>query len=416
MDDEATSLDCSKLQLHFQYSYSYISVPNTWTTCHGHSQQAKSTPLNQLEPHLLAAFHQLLFLFWAVLRSIPCWRSKPVHCHRFPPQNRTSTKTGGVNCTLNLVFPSRLDATLPSSRTNGVAFLGPKWWALEKVTNSLQNWQFLVSMLDFWGVTSWNFDASHKYLFFLFLRYPHKTNKSSLKMAILKMIFLFQRWNVLGIISLKCYLFCFVKIHGSGLQCIDVSNCGGYAPYAPPKSGWRRDLQHAQPTWKHITSHMNMIFPGFQFPLSSSHHLFGKSCAKSDKTVLFPGDVSLQQISARHNWARSDPYNFCRQARLLINNSHGPSTCGWCYIFNENPPKTLPNLQRDHLDHLTVSASWWLLSSAPQHLKPYQKLSVSNYHRRARKNKPRLMVDQWQKVLDPIISKPPQTNSEFRLT
>ena len=58
MDDKQTSLDCSKLQLHFQYSYSHISVSNTRTTCHGHSQEAKSIPFNQLHPHLLAAFHQ----------------------------------------------------------------------------------------------------------------------------------------------------------------------------------------------------------------------------------------------------------------------------------------------------------------------------------------------------------------------
>lgn len=110
MEDKQTSLGCSKLQLHFQYSYSYVSASNTRTTCHGHSQQVKSTPFNQLHPHLLAAFHQLLFLFWAVLRSIPCWQ-KPFPVTVLHSQIGTGTKTGGVNCTLNLGLPSRVDAT-----------------------------------------------------------------------------------------------------------------------------------------------------------------------------------------------------------------------------------------------------------------------------------------------------------------
>ena len=49
--------------------------------------------------------------------------------------------------------PSGIEVWFRSPKTNG--WRAPKWWALEKVTKRLQIWRFLVSMLDFWGVSQY---------------------------------------------------------------------------------------------------------------------------------------------------------------------------------------------------------------------------------------------------------------------
>ena len=231
MEDKQTSLDCSKLQLHFQYSYSHISAPNTRTTCHGHSQQVKSTPFNQLHPHLLAAFHQLLLLFLGC-SEIHSLLAKTVPCHRFTQPNRHRHKDGRRQLHVE-----------PRLAVKGRCYTAatPPW-----ETKILKFRCFVKMPLFFFEILLETNIAPFRGNF----EYGFSFSKGGICDRSLE-----------GIISLKCYLFfCCVKIHGSGLQGMDVWMCGcvgsGVKNHMLPQN-----LQYAQHTWKHITSHVSMLFP-----------------------------------------------------------------------------------------------------------------------------------------------------------
>lgn len=176
--------------------------------------------------------------------------------------------------------------------------------------------------------------------------------------------------------------------------CMDVWMCRfrGHIAHASPKiCNMPNTLENISPVTWVWCSHK------FQFQRSSSQHLFGKSCVKGDKAVLCSGDVSLQQISARHNWEKSDPmshpwlYNVCHQLLSTRAMAFLQRTTPNFAQFAKRSPDCVCNMVRFHqlLKNVLLSPAFEAISKSPV---------FWYYHCRAwGKNKPRLMVDQWKK-------------------
>ena len=197
------------------------------------------------------------------------------------------------------------------------------------------------------------------------------------------------------LIEMLSFLLCensWIRIARYG--CVDVWMCRfrGHIAHASPKiCNMPNTLENISPVTWVWCSHK------FQFQRSSSQHLFGKSCVKGDKAVLCSGDVSLQQISARHNWEKSDPmshpwlYNVCHQLLSTRAMAFLQRTTPNFAQFAKRSPDCVCNMVRFHqlLKNVLLSPAFEAISKSPV---------FWYYHCRAwGKNKPRLMVDQWKK-------------------
>ena len=240
-------------------------------------------------------------------------------------------------------------------------------------------------------------------------------------MAILKMIFLFQRCDVLGIISLECVSNC----GGSCTTCGDVEICNmpneleNTSPVTwvhPPKQTWnlkmdpweRRFLLETIISRFHVNFWGCMIFPGFQCNKDPHHTIFLASHAqKATKLYCFLGTCRFSKLVLGTIGQGQIRKHFLPPGAVVDQQQSWPLHLWMMLHLQWNPPKDFAQSAKRSprspdcvcimvTSFISSSRKCSLFAGIWNHIKsPVCPTTTAE----PEKTKPRLMVDQWQKNL-----------------